>query len=49
MSLEQVTAAREGDRTLMDALSPFVRVFSDMARDKGNTTLEVIETALLAA
>ncbi|RSL84374.1 hypothetical protein CEP52_016454 [Fusarium oligoseptatum] len=48
-SLEQVTAAREGDRTLMDALSPFVREFSDMASDKLNTTLEVIERGLLAA
>lgn len=48
-SLEQVTAAREGDRTLMDALSPFVRVFSDMASDKANNTLEVIERGLLAA
>ncbi|KAJ4132370.1 Dihydroxyacetone kinase 2 [Fusarium falciforme] len=48
-SLEQVTAAREGDRTMMDALSPFVRVFSDKASDKGRTTLEVIEGGLAAA
>ncbi|KAF5007400.1 hypothetical protein FDECE_6286 [Fusarium decemcellulare] len=48
-SLEQVTAAREGDRTMMDALSPFVRAFSDKANDRGNTALEVIEGGLAAA
>ncbi|CAM1511171.1 Fc.00g086840.m01.CDS01 [Cosmosporella sp. VM-42] len=47
-SLQQVTAAREGDRTMMDALIPFVKTFSDMA-NKGNTPLESIEEAFLVA
>lgn len=44
-SLQSVTAAREGDRTMMDALIPFVNALSSA---KG-TTLEILDQAVAAA
>ncbi|KAK7216224.1 hypothetical protein V2G26_004227 [Clonostachys chloroleuca] len=47
-SLEQVTAARCGDRTMMDALIPFTHKFAELAA-KNESVLEVFEGARAAA
>ncbi|KAH7127381.1 dihydroxyacetone kinase Dak1 [Dactylonectria macrodidyma] len=44
-SLQSVTAAREGDRTMMDALIPFVNTLSSA----NGTTLERLDQAVAAA
>jgi triose/dihydroxyacetone kinase / FAD-AMP lyase (cyclizing) len=45
-SLKQVTAARQGDRTMMDALIPFVET---LAASKAKGSVEAIELATLEA
>ncbi|KAM0550191.1 hypothetical protein ACHAPJ_009039 [Fusarium lateritium] len=48
-ALGKVTAAREGDRTMMDALIPFVRVLSDAANTEDGNDLSVLGRAISAA
>jgi triose/dihydroxyacetone kinase / FAD-AMP lyase (cyclizing) len=44
--LEQVTAARQGDRTMMDALIPFVHAFAD---ENNYTMMDAIERSAAAS
>lgn len=49
-ALKKVTAAREGDRTMMDALIPFVQVLADSSGHQNNAdALKRVGNALLAA